>query len=104
MKTKELPASIQYEVLNPRGSALPVQLTPLATRVADLNNKVVYAINIRKPYAEEVLAAVAGFLQERFPSAQIVHVMKKESYRDDEPELWEEVAAKADAAIIAFGD
>jgi len=104
MKTSKVPSTIQFEVLNPRGTAPPVKMKSLTNRLPDLNNKVVYSINIRKPYADEVLVSVDSLLQERFPKVKIVHVMKKESYRDDEPELWDEIAAKADAAIVAFGD
>jgi hypothetical protein len=64
----------------------------------------VYIVNTRKPHAEETLAAVASSLRERFPRAEVIHVMKKTSYRDDEPELWAEVAAKADAAVVGPGD
>ena len=105
MKTKESSISNNYEVLNPRGTARPVELKPLTTRVPDLNNKVVYVINItRKVQSEEVMEAVAGLLRERFPRTEVVHVLKKLNYHLDEPELWDEVAAKADAAIVGPGD
>ena len=102
MNTKEFPV---YEVLNPRGTRRPVELQPLVTRVPDLNDKVVYVINVtRKVQSEEVMEAVASSLRERFPRAEVVHVLKNLNYHLDEPELWEEVAAKADAAIVGPGD
>lgn len=104
MKTSEYPASVQYEVVNPRGSIPPIKLLPLVSRVPDLNGKVLYIVNTRKPHAEETLLAVASSVKERFPRAEIKYIMKKTSYRDDEPELWKEVADNADAAIVGPGD
>ena len=102
MKTQELP---MYEVLNPRGVPRPVELKPLVTRIPDLNDKVVYVINVtRKVHTEEVMEALAVSLRERFPRARVVHILKKTNYHLDEPELWEEVAAKADAAVLGPGD
>jgi hypothetical protein len=100
--TKELPV---YEVLNPRGVPRPVALKPLVTRIPDLNDKVVYVLNVtRKVHTEEVMEAIAGSIRERFPRAEVIHVLKKNNYHLDEPELWEEVAAKADAAVVGPGD
>lgn len=104
MNTQEKPVSVQYEVLNPRGTIPPATLTPLVTRIPDLNDKVVYIINTRKPHAKETMTSLAGLIRERFPRAEVTYVMKKTSYRDNEPELWEEVAAKADAAVVGPGD
>jgi hypothetical protein len=104
LKTNEYPASIQYEVMNPRGSIPPIKLLPLVNRISDLNGKVLYIINTRKPHAEETLLAVSNLIKERFPRAEIKYIMKKTSYRDDEPELWQEIKDKADAAIVGPGD
>jgi len=93
-----------YEVLNPRGIPVPVRITPLAPRISDLNNKVVYVINTRKPYAEEIFAAVADLVRQRFPRAEVKHVMKKEIYFIDEPTLWREVKERANAVIIGPKD
>jgi hypothetical protein len=104
LRPVELPLSVQYKVLNPRGSIPAIKLGPLVRRVPDLNKKEIYIINTRKPHAEETLSAVAKLLQARFPQAKIHHVMKKTSYRDDEPDLWKEAAARADVAIVGPGD
>lgn len=102
MNTGEVPV---YEVLNPRGIRRPVELTPLVDRVSDLNNKVVYVINVtRKVQSEEVMEGIAGLVRERFPRAEVVHILKNLNYHLDEPELWEEVKDKADAAVVGPGD
>jgi hypothetical protein len=81
-----------------------VNLTPSSPGISDLKDKVVYIINIGKPYAEGLLGAVADLLSNRDPSAKIVHVMKKAAYYSDEPELWNEVKERADAVIIGPKD
>lgn len=104
MNIEKKSGNVLYEVLSPRGTIPPATLTPLVTRVSDLNDKVVYIVNTRKPHAGETMTSLAGLLREHFPRAEVTYVMKKTSYRDDEPELWEEVAAKADAAVVGPGD
>ena len=94
-----------YEVLNPRGIMTPPKLTPLVNRLQDLNGKTIYVINVtRKVQSEEVLEGIAHLLRERFPKAKVVHVLRKLNYHLDEPELWNEVAEKGDAAILGPGD
>lgn len=104
MNTQDKPIPAQFEVLSPRGTIPPATLTPLVDRVPDLNKKLVYIVNTRKPHAEETLRSIEKFLRERCPGVDVYYVMKKTSYRDNEPELWDEVAAKADAAIVGPGD
>lgn len=93
-----------YEALTPRGLPHPVGITPLAPRISDLNNKMVYIINTGKPYAEEIFAAIADLVRRRFPRAEVKHVMKKESYPNDEPMLWNEVKERANAVLIGPSD
>jgi hypothetical protein len=93
-----------FETLNPRGIAPVMDMTPSAPGLSDLNDKVVYVINIGKPYAEGLLGAIADRVSDRFPRAKVVHVMKKEAYYSDEPGLWSEVKERADAVIIGPKD
>jgi hypothetical protein len=94
-----------YEVLNPRGIAVPPKLTPTVERLTDLNDKTVYVINVtRKVQSEEVLEGVATLIRERYPRSKVVHVLRKNNYYSDEPELWKEAAEKGDAVIVGPGD
>lgn len=96
--------SAMYDTLNPRGIMPVMNLTPSAPGLSDLTDKVVYVINIGKPYAEGLLGAIADLLSDRFPRAKVVHVMKKTAYYSDEPELWNEIKEQADAVIIGPKD
>jgi len=102
MRKEMLPAV--YEALNPRGAMPVVNVTPSAPGLSDLKDKVVYVINIGKPYAEGLLGAIADLVSARFPGANVLHVMKKTAYYNDEPELWNEVKQRADAVIIGPKD
>jgi hypothetical protein len=93
-----------YETLNPRGVMPAMNLTPSAPGLSDLKDKVVYVINIGKPYADGLLGAIADLLSDRFPSVKVVRVMKKTAYYSDEPELWNEVKEQANAVIIGPKD
>jgi hypothetical protein len=94
-----------YEVINPRGIATPPKLTPLVPRLNDLNGKTIYVINsTRKVQSEEVLEGIATLIRQRFPQANVKHVLRKLNYHIDEPELWQEIADKGDAAILGPGD
>jgi hypothetical protein len=103
--SKESPDSVNFEVVNPRGIIVPPKLTPLVPRVSSLNGKTVYVVNItRKVQTEEVLEAIASLLREHFPTANVIHVLRKNNYHLDEPELWKEIVDKADAAVVGPGD
>ena len=93
-----------YETVNPRGVMPVMNLTPSAPGLSDLKDKIVYVINIGKPYAEGLLRAIADLVSERFPTAEVVHVMKKTAYYSEEPELWNEVKERANAVIIGPKD
>jgi hypothetical protein len=90
----------KFAALNPRGTPEPIKVMALAPRLSDLNGKTVYVLNTGKTYADEIFAAVAKLLPERFPQVKVVHTGKKKFYGEDEPELWKEVKEKADAVII----
>jgi hypothetical protein len=97
-------AEPMYEALNPRGLLPPIKITPLAPRIPDLNNKVVYVVNNSKLYAEPFFEAIADLLRQRFPRAEVKHVLKQEAYMLEEPKLWEEVKQRANAVIMGTKD
>jgi hypothetical protein len=90
-----------YKALNPRGSMPEMQLTPLAPRPGDLNDKVVYIINSWKEGSEleGVLAETEAYLKKHFPGVKVVSIVKPSAYMSDDPELWEEMSKKANAFV-----
>jgi hypothetical protein len=98
-------SSLNYAVLNPRGIAIPPKLTSLVKRLSNLDDKTIYIVNVtRKVQTEEVLEGVATLIRQLYPRAKVIHILRKLNYYLDEPELWKEIADKADAAVVGPGD
>ena len=88
-------------VLNPLGKRPPVVGVPLAERVIDLNGKTVWLITPRQTGSqiEEALVLVEVELKKRFPEVTIINNYKESTYSEDDPVLWDEMVAKADAFV-----
>jgi hypothetical protein len=90
-----------YKVLNPRGFMPEVQLTPLASRPSDLNDKTVYLLTSKQEgsHIEVVLAKVAEELTKRFPGVKIINKYKPSAYMTNDPELWDEMVRNGQAFV-----
>ena len=53
-------------LLEPQGDVV-TDRTPLAPRLTDLNDKLVYLLDIGKTGADVICEAIADYLKERFP-------------------------------------
>ena len=92
---------IHYAALNPRAHMPEVKLTPLASRLADLNNKVVYIINSWSAGSEmeDVLAEAVDYLVKRFPTVKVISRNKPSASMTPDPDLWDEMIKKGNAFI-----
>jgi hypothetical protein len=90
-----------YKILNPRGYMADVKLTPLAPRVADLNNKVVYLITPKQEgsHIEVGLDKVGEALKKRFPNVKVIFKHKPSPYVTDDPDLWDEMKKTGHAFV-----
>ena len=89
-----------YKALNPRATRPEVRQFPLAPRVPDLSNKVVYVISQHVGDADIFLKKVANALPKYFPGVKAVYKDKPSAYMTDDPELWNEVAKNANAFVF----
>ena len=98
---KDLAAEPVYKALNPRGFMSEVQLHPLAQRVPDLNDKVVYLLTQKAEGSgmETVFATVKEELLKRYPKVKIVFKYKPSAYMTDDPDLWAEMRKNGQAFI-----
>jgi hypothetical protein len=98
---------VYQEVLNPKAQQkLEWSIQPLIERPPTLTGKTVYLINARWHGAEEqepLLLAIKARMEDMVPDINIVYKLKKGPYTYNDPDLWNEVAAKGDAAIIGVG-
>ena len=92
-----------YAVLNPNGTRQEVAPNPIASRVSDLNSKVVYCVGQVIMGSEVFIEKVAKALPEYIPGAKVVFKRKPAAYMTDDPELWDEIVSEADALIYGCG-
>ena len=92
-----------YAVLNPGGFHREVSATPLAARIPDLTDRVVYCVSQVVMGADILLEKIAKALPEYAPGVRAVYKRKVAAYMTDEPELWDEIASQADALIYGCG-
>ena len=94
-------------LLEPQGDVV-TDRTPLAPRLADLDGKLVYLLDIGKRSADVICEAIADYLKERFPRIKTAYLRKRKSYKAPErefsPELYGQKEGKADAVIMTLGD
>lgn len=92
-----------YAVMNPLGepkAATPVSLTE---RLEDLNGKVVYCVSQIIMGSEIFIEKMAPILAASVPGVKVKCARKTAAYMTDDPELWDEIAAEADAVIYGCG-
>jgi len=93
----------KIEALNPRGFPPPIQLVPMAPRLASLDGKTIYLIDDTFPGADHFLYQIAAWFQKNMPSVTTVYRRKAGALADDDPKLWAEIKDKGNAAIMAIG-
>ncbi|MEO6298638.1 MAG: hypothetical protein ABIO62_03280 [Paracoccaceae bacterium] len=92
-------APATYEVLDPRGAQPPIARIPLSPRLRNVTGKRIYVVKSwpRNSGFDEVLGQIANALSDR---GAIVTVKDRNIvYSTDDPALWEEMRAKADAFV-----
>lgn len=92
-------------VLNPAASNTAVERIPLTARLDSLENKVIYMVDIGWGGPEagyDVLQVISKWFANNMSSVKTVVVRKKGNYGTDDPELWKEIKAKGQAAILGI--
>ena len=93
-------------VLNPACTNNAVARVPLAPRTfRSLEGKTVYLVDIGwggPEAAYDVFQVVAQRFNDRFPGITTKVVRKNGFFAADDPELWEEIKAKGDAAVLGI--
>jgi hypothetical protein len=89
--------------LNPKGIAPPVQLVPMAPRLASLDGRTIYLVSDGFPGADHFLDQVGNWFKKNMPSVTTVYRLKSGAFADDDPKLNAEIKAKGNAVIMAIG-
>jgi hypothetical protein len=89
--------------LNPKGLPPPVQLVPMAPRLASLDGKTIFLVSDGFPGADHFLAQVGLWFQKNMPSVKTEYRLKAGAFADDDPKLNGEIKASGNAVIMAIG-
>ena len=102
-KQNEISKEGVYSVLDPRGIRPRIERIPLSPRLSSLEGKRIYLINSWGSGTgfESILLKISDVLRERYPGITVTIKGRNTGYSQDDPELWEEMKAGADAFIYA---
>ena len=90
-----------YAALNPRGIQSAVPVTPPSPRLESLNNKVVYCVSQHVRGTDIFVRKLVERMPDFVSGVKAVYMDKPDFFSTDVPELWDEIAEKADALIYA---
>lgn len=102
-KTAASAAPAKITGLNPKGLPPPVQLVPMAPRLASLDGKTIFLVSDGFPGADHFLAQVGLWFQKNMPSVKTEYRLKAGAFADDDPKLNAEIKASGNAVIMAIG-
>jgi hypothetical protein len=95
--------SDKLTVLDPRGFPPKVTHKPLAPRIDTLDGKTVYLVDCRFDDSDIFLKQMQAWFADNLPSVKTVFKPISSVYTKDDPETWQEVKDRGDAAIIGVG-
>ena len=92
------------KLYDPTASPTMSQTTPLSSRVADLNGKVIGMLDISKPKGIFFLNRIAERIEADFQPREIIRVMKPTFTRPAPEDIRKELEQKCDIVIEALAD
>jgi hypothetical protein len=90
-----------FTVLNPRGVQPHVQFEDPSPRLHDLRGKSVYCVSQHVRGTDTFVKKVTKLLSMYYPEVTPVYIDKPDFFSTDVPDLWDEIAEKANALIYA---
>lgn len=96
-------AGAQLVAFNPKGTPPSIQLIPMAPRPSTLEGKTIYLVDTGFEGGGMLLQQIQLWFGRNMPSVTTVFKRKAGPYAEDDPQLWQEIKAKGNAAIMAIG-
>jgi hypothetical protein len=88
-------------VLNPMGTPPPIQVKPMAPRLATLDGKTIYIVNTGFVNTDKLMAEIMAWFKENHPTTKLV---LKSAGMDSIPQnLLTEIGQQADGVLVGLG-
>ena len=89
--------------MDPRGYPPTITKLEMAPRLERLDGKTVYLVDCRFDDGDILLQQMQAWFTEHMPEVQTEFRRKSGVYTKRDPELYDEIREKGDAAVIAVG-
>jgi len=89
--------------LNPKGMPPAITLFPLAPRIASLDGKTIYMVDIGFNNGNIFFQEMQRWFKENMPSVKTIYRRKEGDYPQDDPKLWAELKAAGAVVIMGVG-
>jgi hypothetical protein len=102
-KTRDTGSAPKFTALSPKGTPPPVMRYSMAPPLSTIEGKTIYLVDTGFFGADLLLQQVADWYQRNMPGVKTVFRKKAGTYPTDDPKLWAEIKANANATIMAIG-
>jgi hypothetical protein len=90
-------------VLNPTGQPPAIVRVPMAPRIAGLEGKTIYIVDIGFTDTHQLLTELQKLMSEKYPQTTWIVRTKIGTYFDNDPKLWAEIKEKGHGMIMGVG-
>ena len=91
-------------VFNPMGyPSKQITQQPMAPRLESLDGKTLYMVDARFDDSDILIQQIQGWFADHMPTVKTVYAPMSSVYTEDDPQTWEKIKERGDAAIIAVG-
>jgi hypothetical protein len=96
-------AEPQITVFNPLGQPPAIARVPMAPRIANLEGKTIYIVDIGFTDTHQFFTEMQKLLSAKYPKTTFEVRTKIGTYFDDDPKLWAEIKEKGHGMIMGIG-
>jgi hypothetical protein len=90
-------------VLNPMGQPPAIARVPMAPRLASLEGKTIYIVDINFTDTHQFFTEMQKLLSERYPKTTFIVRTKIGTYFEEDGKLWDEIKEKGHGMIMGVG-